>query len=63
LLDILIVRYSVIMDTLASKVGPRATIVLLAKLRRRLGIEEGSFVNPSYGFGQRLRLVNLDQFL
>jgi AbrB family looped-hinge helix DNA binding protein len=44
LLDILIVRYSVIMDALASKVGRRGTIVLPAKLRRRLGIEEGSFV-------------------
>jgi bifunctional DNA-binding transcriptional regulator/antitoxin component of YhaV-PrlF toxin-antitoxin module len=30
------------MDALASKVGRRGTIVLLAKLRR-LGIEEGSF--------------------
>jgi AbrB family looped-hinge helix DNA binding protein len=29
---------------LASKVGRRGTIVLPAKLRRRLGIEEGSFV-------------------
>ncbi|MGO9265214.1 MAG: AbrB/MazE/SpoVT family DNA-binding domain-containing protein [Candidatus Binataceae bacterium] len=28
----------------ASKVGRRGTIVLPAKLRRRLGIEEGSFV-------------------
>jgi AbrB family looped-hinge helix DNA binding protein len=44
LLDILIVRYSVIMDALASKGGRRGTIVLPAKLRRRLGIEEGSFV-------------------
>jgi AbrB family looped-hinge helix DNA binding protein len=44
LLDILIIRYSVIMDALASKVGRRGTIVLPAKLRRRLGIEEGSFV-------------------
>jgi AbrB family looped-hinge helix DNA binding protein len=31
-------------DALASKVGRRGTIVLPAKLRRRLGIEEGSFV-------------------
>jgi AbrB family looped-hinge helix DNA binding protein len=29
---------------LASKVGRRGTVVLPAKLRRRLGIEEGSFV-------------------
>jgi AbrB family looped-hinge helix DNA binding protein len=28
----------------ASKVGRRGTVVLPAKLRRRLGIEEGSFV-------------------
>jgi AbrB family looped-hinge helix DNA binding protein len=32
------------MDSLASKVGRRGTVVLPAKLRRRLGIEEGSFV-------------------
>jgi len=32
------------MEALASKVGRRGTIVLPAKLRRRLGIEEGSFV-------------------
>jgi AbrB family looped-hinge helix DNA binding protein len=32
------------MDALASKVGRRGTVVLPAKLRRRLGIEEGSFV-------------------
>jgi AbrB family looped-hinge helix DNA binding protein len=32
------------MDGLASKVGRRGTVVLPAKLRRRLGIEEGSFV-------------------
>jgi AbrB family looped-hinge helix DNA binding protein len=32
------------MEGLASKVGRRGTIVLPAKLRRRLGIEEGSFV-------------------
>jgi AbrB family looped-hinge helix DNA binding protein len=32
------------MDTLASKVGRRGTVVLPAKLRRRLGIAEGSFV-------------------
>ena len=32
------------MDASASKVGRRGTIVLPAKLRRRLGIEEGSFV-------------------
>jgi AbrB family looped-hinge helix DNA binding protein len=31
-------------DALASKVGRRATIVLPVKVRRRLGIEEGSFV-------------------
>jgi AbrB family looped-hinge helix DNA binding protein len=31
-------------DAVASKVGRRGTIVLPAKLRRRLGIEEGSFV-------------------
>ena len=32
------------METSASKVGRRGTVVLPAKLRRRLGIEEGSFV-------------------
>ena len=32
------------MDALASKVGRRGTVVLPAKLRRRLGIQEGSFV-------------------
>jgi AbrB family looped-hinge helix DNA binding protein len=32
------------METLASKVGRRGTVVLPAKLRHRLGIEEGSFV-------------------
>jgi AbrB family looped-hinge helix DNA binding protein len=32
------------MNSLASKVGRRGTVVLPAKLRRRLGIEEGSFV-------------------
>jgi AbrB family looped-hinge helix DNA binding protein len=32
------------MDSLASKVGRRGTVVLPARLRRRLGIEEGSFV-------------------
>jgi AbrB family looped-hinge helix DNA binding protein len=32
------------MRSLASKVGRRGTVVLPAKLRRRLGIEEGSFV-------------------
>jgi AbrB family looped-hinge helix DNA binding protein len=32
------------MQLLASKVGRRGTVVLPAKLRRRLGIEEGSFV-------------------
>jgi len=32
------------MDAVASKVGRRGTVVLPAKLRRRLGIEEGSFV-------------------
>jgi len=30
------------MEALASKVGPRGTVVLPAKLRRRLGIEKGS---------------------
>jgi len=42
--DIQIVGYSVIVGALASKVGRRGTVVLPAKLRRRLGIEEGSFV-------------------
>lgn len=32
------------MKALASKVGRRGTVVLPARLRRRLGIEEGSFV-------------------
>jgi AbrB family looped-hinge helix DNA binding protein len=32
------------MEGSASKVGRRGTVVLPAKLRRRLGIEEGSFV-------------------
>jgi AbrB family looped-hinge helix DNA binding protein len=32
------------MEALASKVGRRGAVVLPAKLRRRLGIEEGSFV-------------------
>ena len=32
------------MEALASKVGRRGTVVLPAKLRRRLRIEEGSFV-------------------
>ena len=32
------------MEALASKVGRRGTVVLPAKLRRLLGIEEGSFV-------------------
>jgi AbrB family looped-hinge helix DNA binding protein len=32
------------MKASASKVGRRGTVVLPAKLRRRLGIEEGSFV-------------------
>ncbi len=32
------------MKALASKVGRRGTVVLPAKLRRRLAIEEGSFV-------------------
>ena len=32
------------MNEVASKVGRRGTVVLPAKLRRRLGIEEGSFV-------------------
>ena len=31
-------------EILASKVGRRGTVVLPAKLRRRLGIEEGTFV-------------------
>ncbi len=33
-----------ILEPLASKVGRRGTVVLPAKLRHRLGIEEGSFV-------------------
>jgi AbrB family looped-hinge helix DNA binding protein len=32
------------MEVLASKVGRRGAVVLPAKLRRRLGIEEGTFV-------------------
>jgi AbrB family looped-hinge helix DNA binding protein len=36
--------YSVLMNGLATKVGRRGTIVLPAKLRRRYGIAEGSFV-------------------
>ncbi len=32
------------MESLAGKVGRRGTVVLPAKLRRRLGIEEGSFI-------------------
>jgi len=32
------------MEALASKVGRRGAVVLPAKLRRRLGIDEGSFV-------------------
>jgi AbrB family looped-hinge helix DNA binding protein len=32
------------MEASASKVGRRGTVVLPAKLRRRLGIDEGSFV-------------------
>jgi AbrB family looped-hinge helix DNA binding protein len=32
------------MEAIASKVGRRGTVVLPAKLRRRLDIEEGSFV-------------------
>lgn len=32
------------MEVSASKVGRRGTVVLPAKLRRRMGIEEGSFV-------------------
>lgn len=32
------------MESVAGKVGRRGTVVLPAKLRRRLGIEEGSFV-------------------
>ena len=32
------------MEILAAKMGRRATVVLPAKLRRRLGIEEGSLV-------------------
>ena len=42
--DIQIVGYSDKMSALASRVGRRGTVVLPAKLRRRLGIEEGSFV-------------------
>ena len=42
--DIQIVGYSDKMKALASRVGRRGTVVLPAKLRRRLGIEEGSFV-------------------
>jgi AbrB family looped-hinge helix DNA binding protein len=42
--DILKIRYSDLMESLAAKVGRRGTVVLPAKLRRRLGIEEGSFV-------------------
>jgi AbrB family looped-hinge helix DNA binding protein len=45
LTDILTFGYSVLrMEALASKVGRRGAVVLPAKLRRRLGIEEGSFV-------------------
>jgi AbrB family looped-hinge helix DNA binding protein len=36
--------YSDAVSSLASKVGRRGTVVLPAKLRRRLGFEEGSFV-------------------
>ena len=32
------------MEALASRVGRRGTVVLPAKLRRRLGIQEGSFI-------------------
>ena len=32
------------METVATRVGRRGTVVLPAKLRRRLGIEEGSYV-------------------
>jgi AbrB family looped-hinge helix DNA binding protein len=32
------------MESVASKVGRRGTVVLPARLRRRLGIEEGSFI-------------------
>jgi len=32
------------MESTASKVGRRGTVVLPAKFRRRLGIEEGSFI-------------------
>jgi AbrB family looped-hinge helix DNA binding protein len=32
------------MEVLAGKVGRRGTVVLPAKLRRRLGIKEGSFI-------------------
>jgi AbrB family looped-hinge helix DNA binding protein len=42
--DIPIVGYFDTMNAAASKVGRRGTVVLPAKLRRRLGIEEGSFV-------------------
>src|SRR6266481_3412417 len=33
-----------LVEALASRVGRHGTVVLPAKLRRRLGIEEGSFV-------------------
>jgi AbrB family looped-hinge helix DNA binding protein len=33
-----------LVETVATKVGRRGTVVLPVKLRRRLGIEEGSFV-------------------
>jgi AbrB family looped-hinge helix DNA binding protein len=42
--DIQNVGYSDTVGALASRVGRRGTVVLPAKLRRRLGIEEGSFV-------------------
>ena len=42
--DIQTFGYSDAVSSLASKVGRRGTVVLPAKLRRRLGIEEGSFV-------------------
>ena len=44
LLDILTFRYLPWMESLAGKVDRPGTVVLPAKLRRRLGIEEGSFV-------------------
>jgi AbrB family looped-hinge helix DNA binding protein len=42
--DIQIVGYSDTYGSICHRVGRRGTVVLPAKLRRRLGIEEGSFV-------------------